>query len=179
MSERPGRYQRSFGGMVGALIVLVGAVGAFVVVRSVFQADPADPVPSVAYQQDLAYYRSQARFPLLAPPSTPDGWKATSVRFVPIRPQSWHLGFLTDDRRYIGIEQSRRTISEMVAEFVDEKDATRGEDVEIDGVTWQTFTDSGGDTALVRRANGVTTLVVGSDSEPDAVAGFVATLVDH
>ncbi|MFT4010637.1 MAG: DUF4245 domain-containing protein [Nocardioidaceae bacterium] len=178
MSERAGRYTRSFGGMVGAMIVLIAVVVAFVLFRSFFQAAPNDPAPAVSYRADLAYYRSKASFPLLAPPATPEGWKATSVRFEPAKPQSWHLGYLTGDRRYVGIEQAHRSIAEMVEEFVAD-DATRGEDVDIDGATWQTYTADDGDAAVVRRADGVTTLVVGSDSDTSTVTEFAGTLRDH
>jgi hypothetical protein len=78
---------------------------------------------------------------------------------------------LTKDRRYVGVEQERRAASDMIDDFVD-RDASRGDDVTVDGETWQTWTDSGDDTALVRQTDDVTTVVVGAVPE-STLASFV------
>lgn len=176
MSEqRPGRYQRSFGGLVGALVVLVGVIGAFVVLRELNRSEPADPVRAVEYRQPARLAQDVAEFDVLAPRRLPDGWIATSVRFEDRSPQSWHLGFLTEERRYVGLEQAQRPASGMVEEFVDEN-ATAGEDVSIDGSPWQSYTHER-DRALVRydKRREVTTLVVGTAPE-DQLVGFVQSL---
>jgi hypothetical protein len=85
---------------------------------------------------------------------------ATSVRFTQGDEQAWHLGMLTDEQRYVGLEQSNRTVGDMVEDFVDEE-AEQGEDVTVEGETWETWTDAGDDLALVRESADVTTLVVG------------------
>lgn len=173
MSEQPGRYQRSASGMVGAMLVLLAVIAAFVAFRAINRNDPENPVRPVDYQQTLEYARSQAAFPLLAPPSLPKGWRATSVTFVP-RPTRWHLGVLTDDDRYIGLEQSRGSVADMVQRYVDQE-AARGRPVEVDGKSWQTWTDAGGDTALSRVQDGVTTLVVGTAGR-DVLVDYVESL---
>ena len=160
MSEQPGRYQRSFAGMIGAMVVLVLVVGAFVVFRDVTREDPADPVEAVEFKRAATYARTQADFDLLAPDRLPEGWIATSVRYRGGEEQSWHLGVLTDEKRYVGLEQSGRTVPDMVEDFVDEE-ASQGEDVSVAGETWESWTDDDEDLALVREADGVTTLVVG------------------
>lgn len=172
----PGRYQRSFGGMVGAMVVLAAVVLAFVAYRAVNRSDVADPVRSIAFAEDLPFYRSKATFPLLAPSSLPDGWRATSARFNVTEPQTWHLGVLTDKDRYLGLEQAHESVRTMVASFVD-KEATQGPDVVVNGVTWQSFSDSGGDHALVRQEGEVTTLVVGSGSAQQ-IRDYVGMLED-
>lgn len=174
MSEQPGRYQRSFSGMLGAMVILVLVVVGFVVFRDVNRNDPPSPVKAEDYLTPAKYARTAADFPLLAPKKLPDGWIATSVTFDQGKKQAWHLGCLTEDRRYVGLEQAHRPIPDMVEEYVD-PDAEQGDDVTTGGETWQSWTDAGGDTALVRRGDDVTTLVVGQ--VPLAtLETFIATL---
>lgn len=177
MSEQPGRYQRSFTGMIGAMVVLLLAVGAFVLFRDLVRDDPADPVKAVDFEGPADYARGAAGFDLLAPDELPEGWIATSVTFTEgsdEREQAWHLGCLTDERRYVGLEQADRPVSGMVEEYVDEE-AVQGDDVEVAGRTWETWSDSGEDLALVNDSGGVTTLVVGRVPQ-DTLEELITTL---
>ena len=174
MSSQPGRYQRSVAGMVGAMLVLVLVVGAFVTARETYREEPASPVRALDYTKPAEYARGEAEFDLLAPATVPQGWIATNVRFVNGRDQSWHLSFLTEEGRYVGLKQADQSPDGMVEEFVDE-DAEQGKDVTIRGQTWQSWSDSGGDSALVREDGEVTTLVLGSAS-PDVLEEFVRSL---
>lgn len=160
MSEQGARYQRSTGGMVGAMIVLVLVVVGFVVVRGLFSREPDRGVTPVDYQRLVPVARKGADFTLLAPPKMPPGWTATTVRFTDTVPQHWHLGALTEDSNYVGLEQGRTSTRDMVAQYVDAK-AERHGTVQVAGEPWTTWTDPGGDLALVRRAGTTTTLVVG------------------
>jgi hypothetical protein len=173
VSEQPGRYQRSASGMIGAMVVLLLVIGAYVAFRAVNRTQPDNPVRPVDYQQTLTYARGQAGFPVLAPSSLPAGWRATSVTFVP-RPVRWHLGILTNQDKYVGLEQSRRPLGEMVSTYVD-ANAVRDGAVSVDGEPWRRWTDAGGDTALTRVEAGVTTLVV-SDAGQDVLVPFVRSL---
>ncbi len=174
MSERPGRYQRSTSGMIGSMIVLVLVVALFVAFRAVNRTQPDATVDAVDYTRPAEYAREQARFPVLAPAELPEGWRATSVRFDTGRDQAWHVGFLTEADRYVGLEQADESAADLVEEYVDE-DATEGDPVVIDGDEWASWTDEGGDTALVRETDEVTTLVVGTVDE-ETLVQFVHTL---
>jgi hypothetical protein len=173
VSEQPGRYQRSPAGMIGAMVVLVGVVLAFVVLRDLVRPEVGSPVRTVDYRKSVEFGRDQVDFPLLAPERLPEGWRATSVRVVP-EPARWHLGVLTDENRYVGLEQSRSSEEKMVERYVDQE-AVRGRPVRIAGETWRTWTDEGGDTGLTRVEGGVTTLVVGTAGQ-DVLVGYVKTL---
>jgi hypothetical protein len=171
--QQPGRYQRSFSGMIGAMLVLLLVVGAFVVFRGLFRTDTEVTVRAVDYQRTQSFAQEQVDFPILAPETMPEGWRATSVRFVP-EPPRWHLGVLTDEDRYIGLEQSRSSEKKMVETYVD-RDAVRGEPVQAAGDTWQTWTDEDGDTALTRVQDDVTVLVVGTPGV-EVLVDYVETL---
>ena len=175
MSEQAGRYQRSAGGMVGAMAVLVVLLVAWVVVQSLVKDQPDSAVRPVDYAKVVPPAREAAKFDLVAPASLPKGWQATSVSFQDASPQHWHLGVLTDDDRYVGLEQGQRSLASMVEEYVD-KDAHRGPAVDVDGQSWRTYTDTGGDLALVRRDGGATTLVVGHDVPKATLVSYTAGL---
>jgi hypothetical protein len=175
VSGQAGRYQRSAAGMVGAMVVLVAVVVGFVVFRDANRQDPQSPVSEVEYSQAADFARKQASFEVLVPSSLPDGWRATTVEYVPGTNDRWHLGLLTDQDRYVGLEQSDDSVGTMVETYVDEE-ATKGEPVQVGGEPWSSYTDSGGDLALVRRQGGVTTLVVGHDVPRDDLVAFAASL---
>jgi hypothetical protein len=96
------------------------------------------------------------------------------VRFDNGRDQAWHVGFLTADDDYVGLEQADESAEELVEQHVD-ADATEGDPVTVDGEEWQSWTDEGGDSALVRETDAVTTLVVGT-VEQETLAEFIHTL---
>ena len=158
--NRPGRYQRSFAGMIGAMLLLVLVIAGFVLFRDANRTDPASPVEPVEWRSAASYARDEASFEVLAPRRLPQGWIATSVRYERGEQETWHLGVLTDEKRYIGLEQSTEPEQTMVERFVDEE-AEDGGETDAAGETWQVWRDDT-DTALVRESGGVTTLVVSS-----------------
>lgn len=161
--------------MVGAMVVLVAVVVGFVVFRDANRSDPAAPVRAVDYSRDADFAREQASFDLVAPPSLPEGWRATTVEYVPGPRDRWHLGLLTGQDRYVGLEQSTDSVDAMLETHVDAS-TDEGEPVLVDGVRWSTYTDAGGDLALVRRAGGTTTLVVGHEVPEADLVDFAASL---
>jgi hypothetical protein len=161
--------------LVGAMLVLLAVVVAFVVLRELNRNDPASPVRAIDYTSDVEFARDRAGFELLAPARLPEGWRATTARYVPGDSEHWHLGMLTEDDRYVGLEQSTASAESMVAEHVDEA-ATRDGTVSVAGVPWTTWRDDGGDLALVREEAGTTTLVVGHEVDADVLADFTASL---
>jgi hypothetical protein len=154
------------------LVMLLVVVG-FVLLRDLTRVDPESPGAPVDYQQSATFAREQVGFEVLAPPALPDGWRATSVEFVP-QPARWHLGLLTEEGRYVGLEQVDSSVESMVTTYVDDE-ATQGGDVTIEGRPWSTWTDDEGDTALVRDGREVTTLVVGP-VEQDVLVDYVKIL---
>ncbi len=160
MSSQAGRYQRSFSGLVGALVVLLAVIAGYVAFRAVNRNDVADPVVAIDWRPRATNAREQADFSVLTPEELPEGWIATSARWTGGRDAHWHLGLLTGRRQYVGLEQRDRSVEDMVGQYVD-PDAAQGEDVRIGGRTWQSWFDDR-DQALVLEQDDVTTLVVGS-----------------
>ena len=155
------------------MVVLLGVVAAFVVFRAVVRDEVEVPVKTVEYQQTVDYARTQVDFPLLAPVELPPGWRATSAEFVPDPPR-WNLGMLTDEDRYVGLAQSVRSEQNMVESYVD-REAVAGRRVEIDGQSWRSWSDAGGDTALTRVDQDMTVLVV-SPAGREVLIDVVGTL---
>ena len=167
--EKPGRYQRSASGMVGAMVLLVVLVGGFVGVQALGRDHDVEPVRTVDYRPVAQQARTARTLFVFTPDPMPAGWRATSVSYVPGRAPTWHLGMLTDQGSYVGIEESLATEQDVVEKFVD-PDAERGAKVRLRGLTWRVWTDRGGDYALVLSTRKQTVLVGGSAGEKDVRA---------
>lgn len=160
--------------MIGALLVLLAVIATFVFFRAINRNDPPNPVQAVDYQQTTTFARGHARFDLVAPKTLPAGWRATSVSFTPGLNAHWHLGQLTGQDRYVGLEQGDAPVRSMLTTYVD-PDPAPGKAVTIRGTTWAAWSDSGGDQALVHRQGKTTTLVVGTVPQ-SVLVGYVDTL---
>ena len=112
--EKPGRYQRSASGMVGAMVLLVVLVGGFVAVQALGRDHDVEPVRTVDYRPVAQQARTARTLFVFTPDPMPAGWRATSVSYVPGRAPSWHLGMLTDQGSYVGIEESLATERDVV-----------------------------------------------------------------
>jgi hypothetical protein len=171
------RTQRSVAGMVGALIVVVAIGVVWVKIGGSGQKDT--PVPTVDWSAWVKAGRSEQQLMVFAPATLPSGWRATSVDYTRGAAPHWHLGLLTDAGKYVGIEESRGTTEDLAEEYVDE-DAVRGEDVTVGGETWQSWSDAGGDYALVRSVEVAgapyESVLVGGSAASGPIRDFVATL---
>ena len=163
VSEQPSRYTRSFSGMVGALIVTVLFVLAYVVWRGLFRTD-VDTTPVAVDWQDSVELADQAGLDGVRPRELPAGWTATSVELFAGDDPRWGLGVLTDDGAFIGIRQQDTSVDELVRVYVDEK-AEAGDDARVASdvtETWQTWSDDGGDHGYATELGDEAVLVYGS-----------------
>lgn len=171
------RSQRSVAGMVGALIVVV--VIGVVWVKIGGSGQKATPVRTVDWAAWVKAGRTDRQLMLFAPTRLPSGWRATSVDYTAGAAAHWHLGLLTDAGKYVGIEESRASAEELAQQYVDEA-AVRGSDVTVAGESWQTWTDAGGDYALVRPValggRPYETVLVGGSGAREDIRTFAATL---
>ena len=112
------RLSRS-SGLIGALLILLLVVVGFVLFRDANRTQPDNRVVEVDWRATATYARKEAEFDLLAPRRLPEGWRATSARFGAGDARMWHLGLLTDEGRYVGLEQAPDSPDTMVEQHVD------------------------------------------------------------
>ncbi|MEV6281841.1 DUF4245 domain-containing protein [Kribbella sp. NPDC051770] len=135
-----------------------------------------EKVRAVPYTEQLADARATAAW-IRGPEPMPEGWTATNVEFrAPEQsPITWHLGTVTNEKKYVGLEQSNQTApryqNEELGKTEDDGTSTVG------GVVWQrkTLLERKDEHALVLVGSGVTTIVVGNAGYP-ALETFAATL---
>ncbi|MCG7528631.1 DUF4245 domain-containing protein [Streptomyces sp. OfavH-34-F] len=135
--------------------------------------DSGDPLKAVDYRVELATARRAAPYPVAAPSGLPEGWKATSVTYDGAAGNSWHLGFLDPDGRYVAVEQSTSPARTYISQ-VSQKAEDTGRTQEVAGKTWRRWEGPKYD-ALVREEDGATTVVTGS-APPERLAEMAAAL---
>ena len=167
--ERPSRYDRSFGGLVVAMVVTVVFAAAYVGFRALTRDQP-EVVQDVDYLSDVRDLAG-AGVPVVHPCRLPEGWRSTSTSFTRGEPPTWGIGFVTDDDEFVGLRQEQADVEDLLETYVDEspdegEDAAPANDLGI--TTWQTWSDPGGDHAfsatLGAPVAGQTLLVYGSAS---------------
>ena len=163
MSQQPSRYTRSFSGMVGALVVTVLFVVAFVAWRGLFRTD-VDDTPVAVDWQERVELAQQADLSVVHPRELPAGWTATSTELAAGDDPRWALGVLTVDGDFVGIRQQDSSVDDLVELYVDEE-AEAGPDATVASEitdTWQTFSDEGGDHGYATEIGDEALLVYGS-----------------
>ena len=177
VSEQPSRYTRSFNGMVGALIVTILFVLAFVGWRGLFRDDVDSAAATVDWQESVKL-ADDAGLRVVRPSELPDGWQATSVDLVAVGDDPrWGLGVLTDDDDFIGIRQQDASVDDLVGLYVDD-DPTEGEEVSLTSdvaSTWQTWSDDGGDHGYSTELGDESLLVYGS-APVEEIESFIGLL---
>lgn len=149
---------------MGALLLGALLVGQLVTMT------PDRPERRVDLADAVAGAQAAATFDVVAPRALPRGWIANSVRSGPDR---WHLGVLTPDDRYIGLEQATVSAPGIVDDFAPKSRVTGT--VELAGATWQVRAESDGDRVYVRDFGETSVLVIGSAKRAD-VERYVASL---
>lgn len=154
------------------MAVLLAIIAVLAGAQRLLSPPEGDPVRPVEYVSAAESARSVAPFALLAPDRLPPGWRATSVRYEPGDEATWHVGFLTDGDKYVGLEQAVGGVDVLVNTYAEaaEPDGT----VELSGVRWQLLRD-GDETTLIRDDEGATVLVTGD--APQADVEKLATLL--
>jgi Protein of unknown function (DUF4245) len=174
------RYQRSFGGLVVALLVVLAFAVVVVGYRALGRDQKVTPVPTVDYSAWVRSGRADGKLAVFVPHPRPSGWRATSAQYTTGDAPHWHLGLLTDSGRYVGVEESLSPVDDVVSQYVS-GNALPGRSVSLEGTRWRSWRGDRGDYALVRRLpapsgkRSETLLVVGSDT-PAAIRSFAASL---
>ena len=177
-SGQPGRYSRSFGGLIGSMLVLVVGLLAFVGLRSLTSDNEPLEVGPIDYREVVGQVQD-AGGDLVYPTSLPQGWRATNVDFRPGPSPTFELSMLTDDGQYVGLREEDAPLRELLSAYVDESTTSApGLDI-ADGVArrWDGYRDAGGDTAYAASVGDREVLVFGSAS-PDQLEALVGLLTE-
>lgn len=157
------RYPRTFGGLIGSMIVAVVAVVIYVVLQNGTHERPDIQPEAVDYLDTVATVQA-ASYTIAYPPTLAQGDIATAVRFTPGDRPAWGLSVYTAGEKFIGVQQQDDSLSSLLTTYVDKK-ARQGKDVTLGGplgATWTTWSDAGGDHAFATEVEGDTVLVYGS-----------------
>lgn len=179
MSEKPGRYQRSFGGLIGSMLVILVGLAAFVAFRELTREVPVTVAEPVEWRPSVAYAAEEGAVVVYPAEVDPD-WTVTSAELVTSDPPVWGMGILTDDGAFVGLRQEDDDLDDLLEVFVDE-DAEELDPVRLEGELggeWRTFADEGGDHAYVLEREEDVVLVYGSAST-SVLRDFVADLTEE
>lgn len=174
----PSRYERSFPGMIGAMIVTLAAIAAFVFFRDANRNDLEVTRPGIDYLPEVASLQQGASFPIAYPPALPEGWRVTALDFDNEVGLTWSVDLLSEDGEYVGIRQAESEADPLLDEYVDE-DAFQGDDVKLDSPlvsSWESWQDVQGDQAVLAEVEGTRLLVFGTVGESE-LEDFAASLV--
>jgi Protein of unknown function (DUF4245) len=163
-SRARGSISASTGDLVRTVAILVGVLAVIALAVTSIGRPDAYERETVDYERALTQVRADFPYPVLAPSSLPDGWRATSVSHESdAAGHRWRLGFMIGDRGYVGLEQSDGEIvsylSERLRDFTDDGTSVVG------GVTWARMIQSTrpADRALVLVQGDVVTIVRGTE----------------
>lgn len=145
MAQGSARYERSAAGMVGALIVTLLVILAFVAFRAI-NRDPLSVHPDkVDYLQVVKDLQGAGGLDPAYPAELPKGWSATRAVYNADN-LAWELDLLTADGRYIGLRQA---IVQRAGDLLEEygyEQVHEGATIGIDSAIspeWKTWTFKG------------------------------------
>ena len=175
-ANRPGKYQRSAGGLVAALVITVVGVGALLWVLSLFRPDNEVRPEEVDYLQ-IASEAQDAGLTPVYPSSLAGGWIATAYDVQAGEDPILEIRMLTGDENFVAVHQESAAASDLVREYVDEETTP----IDIYSLrstvaeAWQGYEDEGGDTAYAAEVGDQTVLVYGSAS-PEELQNLIGRL---
>ncbi|HWJ09107.1 MAG TPA: DUF4245 domain-containing protein [Nocardioides sp.] len=169
---KPGRYQRSAGGLVVSLVVTVIGIGALLWFMGIFRPDFETKPTAVDYLETVEAMQSADLAPVY-PVGLPEGWIATSVTVPTEKDPFFMVGMLTDDDEFVAVRQEDASFGALLAGSVDEETQPADGYTVPDSVRrpvareWEGHTDDGGDTAYLAEVGDQSVMVFGSASLAD------------
>lgn len=159
------RGNPDLGDIVRSIVVIGVIILALFGFGKLFTSTPEQTVSTVDYQQVVQQARTATDVPLLAPKSLPAGWRATSARFDsgPDDVGTWHLGVLTDDDEYVGVEQTPLSIDRAVDRWASGSEESGS--AQVAGQVWSVRAGPDDRITYVLREGDSTTLINGTVSQ--------------
>ena len=171
---RPGRYNRSFGGLIGSMIVLVIAVFAFVIFRGAFRETPEYQPDEIDYPALITSVQDLGFEPVYAP-TLPAGWTVKAASFDSGAEPALDVVFTTDDERTAGIHQEDASERDLLDTYVGEGATENDETLTTAVGTWTGWRDTDSDHAWTTEV-GDDTVLVFSSGDADALRSFLESL---
>jgi hypothetical protein len=160
------------------MIVLVAAVLGYYVVQNLTHDEPDIKPVAVDYLSTVKAVQG-AGVQVVYPRSLPQGWIARDPSFTPGDRPVWGLPMLTEQGKFVGIQQEDARLADMLGTYVP-NGASRGKDVRLGGdvaTTWSSWSDGKRDHAFAAQVGGDTLLVYGSAPVDDLerIIGLLTT----
>ncbi|MDF2144365.1 DUF4245 domain-containing protein [Knoellia sp. p5-6-4] len=162
--------------MARSLLVVAALVAALIAIVPRVNTVSQPPVNVAAAAVEVA---RESGWAISRPEGLPEGWKATSVRYVRSTDglQTWHAGYQSPTGNYVALEQTQDATQGWIEAQTNR--ARRTGEVQAAGQTWTTFERS----PKVQRsllsteetADGLTTLITGTGTF-DELKAFAETL---
>jgi hypothetical protein len=171
---RPGRYQSSAAGLIGAMIVMVLVVLAFVVFRGAFRDNDEYDAPDLDYRDFVASIQQLGLEPVY-PPELPKGWTTKDASYQTGERPVVDLVFTTDDGHTAGIHRGGAGEHDLLVTYVGEGVTESQDSLGTDLASWTGWVDTDGDHAWTAHV-GDDTVLVYSSGDPDELLTFVQSL---
>jgi hypothetical protein len=157
MASAGGSRGGSFGDALRTTAILGALLVSLFLLGQVVTVTPDREERRIELADAVAGAQAVAKFAVIAPRSLPKGWIANSTRSGP---EAWHLGVLTGNDKYIGLEQATSSAEGIVDDFAPDSRAVGT--AQLAGRRWQVRTETDGDRIYVRDLGETSVLVIGS-----------------
>jgi hypothetical protein len=148
-------------------MTVIGAVSALIYVF-IPHDSKADPTKPVTFSVELGQARRDAPYKVAGPEGLPATWRPTSVTYNAADPANvtWHIGFVDPQDEYVAVEQSNAAAGPYIKDvtFGAHRDGNRT--VTAGGLVWDRYAGPKYN-ALVRKEQGVTTVVLGTGKDAE------------
>ncbi len=171
---QPSRYNRSFGGLIGSIIVLVLVVIGIVLFRGAFRNTPEYQPDDVDYLEMVASIQQLGLEPVY-PPELPAGWSTKTASFDSGDRPAVDMVFTTDDAHTAGVHQADESTTDLLDTYVGDGAHENGDTLTTGVGTWTGWDDTDADHAWTTEL-GDDTVLVYSSGDADALRSFVQSL---
>lgn len=173
---RPGKYQRSVGGLIAALVTTAVVIGGLIWLMGLFRHDTDIGPDRVDLRSTIRQFQQGGLEPVY-PRSVPDGWTVTAAE-VPEDQGGFEVRMLTDDEKFVGITVAKGSSAFELLHRVGEEEPTAEAAYSSDGSVapkWDTYSD-GSDRAYVAELSGHRLVAVYGDAPASELEGIVDDL---
>ncbi|MFF7158246.1 DUF4245 family protein [Streptomyces sp. NPDC008139] len=148
-------------------MAVIGAVAALIYVF-IPHDSKADPTKPVTFSVELGQARRDAPYKVAGPEGLPATWRPTSVTYSAADPQAvtWHIGFVDPEDQYVAVEQSNAAAEPYIKGVTFGAHRDGGRTVTAGGLVWERYAGPKYN-ALVRKEQGVTTVVLGTGKDAE------------